>query len=59
MLRPTSDKLKYFSGLAKSMVFVIIGRVIAGVGGAGCQTLVSLIIFGTDSFEDIYYYGIS
>jgi hypothetical protein len=34
------------SGIAPSMITMIIGRVIGGVGGAGCQALVSLIIVG-------------
>lgn len=34
------------SGLAPSMSVEILGRIVSGVGGAGLQTLISLIILG-------------
>jgi hypothetical protein len=34
------------SGLAPSMSIEILGRIVSGIGGAGLQTLVSLIILG-------------
>jgi hypothetical protein len=35
-----------FSGLANSLSLVVFGRVVAGIGGAGANALVSLIILG-------------
>jgi hypothetical protein len=37
-----------FSGIANSLALVVFGRVVAGIGGAGANALVSLIILGED-----------
>jgi hypothetical protein len=34
------------SGIANSLSLVVFGRVVAGIGGAGANALVSLIILG-------------
>jgi MFS family permease len=39
------------SGIGPSLSIVILGRVITGIGGAGANALVSLIILGRDSLS--------
>jgi len=41
--------LKFTSGLGQTLPQVIVGRLIAGVGGAGINCLVSIVIAGTYS----------
>ena len=43
---PNRQHSSYYSGLGSSLGLIILGRVVTGIGGAGTNALVSLIILG-------------